>query len=379
VAKCAIYIYRILGSPSFFMGEEKVPHVKHFKYLGIFVGDDDASIVTRKSRVEAAQRTVNRLWVNGLLRGMGAEAATTIWKAVIETSLTYGVEVWDNGDYAAIDAVQADLARKVMGTYQKKIPMAGLLTDLGWRKTSWVMKKKRLLFAARIRSPSAPPLLKRAAHWVIKDINKEQKKAQKSSNWEIGTDNLIKQLDLKQQWRNWCEGRRSKTGWEVVVEKAIEREEKRELQKATGPASKLRTFAKLKTTSGMEDYAKSLPRRDRRIIVELRCGVAHLEIETGRWDDVSVEERVCSFCPDKVEDEQHFLVECPKYAEARQELYQHLIDQGILIHQMNNSDQLKTLLTQCGKFKRVVKFIRMAWSLRDKARNELALRHSLRL
>lgn len=109
------------------------------------------------------------------------------------------------------------------------------------------------------------------------------------------------------------------------MEKAIEKE-KKEIPKATGPGSKLRTFAKLKTSSGMEDYIKFLPRRDRRIIVELRCGVAHLEIETGRWNNIQVEQRVCCSCPDKVEDEQHFLVECPKYAEARQELYQHLND-----------------------------------------------------
>ena len=129
VAKCAIYLSYIPHSPQFFMDGEAVPHVKNFKYLGVYVGDDETGAVTRKSRVEAAQKTVNRLWIHGLLKGMEAEAATVLWRAVVETSLTFGAEVWDNGDYASIDAVQADLARKVMGTYKKNIPIAAILAD----------------------------------------------------------------------------------------------------------------------------------------------------------------------------------------------------------------------------------------------------------
>jgi hypothetical protein len=158
------------------------------------------------------------------------------------------------------------------------------------------------------------------------------------------------------------------------VEKAIEEQDQKQLQeKLFKPGSKLRTFAKLKTTSGMEHYATSLPRRDRRIIAELRSGVAHLEIETGRFDKVALEERLCYFCRNTVEDEQHFLVECPKYAEERKELYQYITEQGTLIGQMDNLHQLSFLLTQCGRFKRVIKFIRRAWSSRAKARKELGL------
>src|SRR5690606_11439195 len=122
-------------------------------------------------------------------------------------SLTYGSEVWDNGEYGAIDAVQADLARKVMGTYKKNIPIAGLLADLGWRKTSTVMKKKRLLYTAHIRSPDAPPLLKSAAYWV-----REGRKLKKNElpNWETRTRRLMNELNLSQKWQSWCEGGGSK-------------------------------------------------------------------------------------------------------------------------------------------------------------------------
>ena len=376
VAKCAIFIHHMRGSPRFFLDGQEVPQVSNFKYLGVYVGEDNVDTITRKNRVEKAQQTVNKIWVNGIMKGMEAAAATAIWRAVIETTLTYGAEIWDNGDYKEIDAVQADLARKLMGTHKKNIPIAGLLADLGWRKTSYVMKKKRLIYAGHIRSPDAPPILKATSYWVVKEgIRYNDKKTISSiPNWEARTNILIKQLGLTRQWKQLQEGKSNKNQWKIEVEKAIVEQEKKELQQAfTKPNSKLRTLAKIKTTSGQEHYTTSLPRRDRRIIAELRCGVASLEIETGRWRNVPPEDRRCCFCPDKVEDEQHFLLECTEYKEQRQELYLHLLDSHINVNEMDNTQRLKFLLSECGKHKRVLKFIRAAWSLRIKGRKQRGL------
>ena len=49
------------------------------------------------------------------------------------------------------------------------------------------------------------------------------------------------------------------------------------------------------------------------------CVSHKLEIETGRWKpDTLREERICKLCPlGKVEDEVHFIAECPTYGEIR--------------------------------------------------------------
>ena len=54
------------------------------------------------------------------------------------------------------------------------------------------------------------------------------------------------------------------------------------IKNISGEGKKLRTYRLFKTEPGLEDYTK-LSRQDRRLIVELRCGVLPLRIETGRW------------------------------------------------------------------------------------------------
>jgi hypothetical protein len=43
----------------------------------------------------------------------------------------------------------------------------------------------------------------------------------------------------------------------------------------------------------------------------------HLRIETGRYENKNVNERVCFICHDQIEDEKHVLLDCSLYADLR--------------------------------------------------------------
>ena len=49
----------------------------------------------------------------------------------------------------------------------------------------------------------------------------------------------------------------------------------------------------------------------------MRCGVAPIKIETGRYEGFAVENRVCPFCRNCVEDEIHVMLACPVYQTIR--------------------------------------------------------------
>ena len=46
---------------------------------------------------------------------------------------------------------------------------------------------------------------------------------------------------------------------------------------------------------------------------KFRCGVAPLRIETGRYERLQLYERCCFHCANKIESENHALLECPLY------------------------------------------------------------------
>ena len=83
-------------------------------------------------------------------------------------------------------------------------------------------------------------------------------------------------------------------------------------------ARKLRTYALLKTEIGMEKYLTNFKEyQGREDITRLRLSNHNLMIETGRYKKISRDMRCCPFCSIVVENEVHFLIECPTYASIR--------------------------------------------------------------
>jgi hypothetical protein len=76
--------------------------------------------------------------------------------------------------------------------------------------------------------------------------------------------------------------------------------------------NKLRTYNKLfQEVFETEMYlSKNISSRYRSAFDKFRCGVAPLRIETSRYENKKVNERVCFICHDQIEDEKHVLLDC---------------------------------------------------------------------
>ena len=86
--------------------------------------------------------------------------------------------------------------------------------------------------------------------------------------------------------------------------------------------NKLRTYRLFKTDHHTETYVKLLiPLKHRSAFAKFRCGVAPLRLETGRYERLDIQLRVCPFCKDTIEDELHVVTQCPVYDDIRNDLY----------------------------------------------------------
>ena len=110
--------------------------------------------------------------------------------------------------------------------------------------------------------------------------------------------------------------------------------------------SKLRTYAKLKTKIGLENYLLNLSNIEDRIsLTKIRLSNHKLNIEVGRHGKIPKNERYCPFCPTLIEDEMHFLLLCPAYSTNRAELLdevnrgmQQMDQESLFAFLMTNSD-----------------------------------------
>ncbi len=86
--------------------------------------------------------------------------------------------------------------------------------------------------------------------------------------------------------------------------------------------NKLRTYRLFKGNYGTERYiSNDLPFHHRSAFAKFRCGVAPLRLETGRYEGIPLDSRLCFNCLDQIESEMHVIFECSLYNDIRDYLF----------------------------------------------------------
>ena len=111
--------------------------------------------------------------------------------------------------------------------------------------------------------------------------------------------------------------------------------------------SKLRTYALVKTDIGMEKYLAEIKNVKSRIkFTKFRLSNHNLMIETGRYKGLKPEQRLCPFCPNFIEDELHFLLDCRSYKPIRSMFMEMILKQhNFLFHLFSTEQKFRYLLT----------------------------------
>ena len=77
-------------------------------------------------------------------------------------------------------------------------------------------------------------------------------------------------------------------------------------------------YYKIKTNYGPSVYLDPFQNPSRKTLVKLRISSHKLRIETGRYDNIPRDERLCNLCNcNRIEDETHFLLDCPSFSSTR--------------------------------------------------------------
>ncbi len=93
-----------------------------------------------------------------------------------------------------------------------------------------------------------------------------------------------------------------------------------------------------------------------------RIGILPLHIETGRFRNVNVEEKVCQVCNNgDVENEFHFVSICNAYTTLRNAMYDKIND--LTFYNITDIDKFVSLMKK--DWKQLSKYIETAWDYRN--------------
>jgi hypothetical protein len=231
-----------------------------------------------------------------VMKYMGFNTFETLYKSAVVPIMDYASEIWGARKFNKNEIVQNRAARSFLGVH-RFAPCDGMQGDLGWISCRSRRKTNMIRFWNRMLKMDDTRLTKQIFMWDHNIAN---------NNWNTEVKQIFEELSLDNKFYNREIADADLLGTEIKkYEETCWRE--RCLSKP-----KLRTYHKIKQTLETESYVKcNLNRKERSLLAQLRFGILPLKIETGRFENLPLENRICELCRlNKTEDETHFLFEC---------------------------------------------------------------------
>ena len=112
-------------------------------------------------------------------------------------------------------------------------------------------------------------------------------------------------------------------------------------------SSKLSFLASFKTEFKLEEYLTFVKNSShRRLLCQFRTSSHKLSIESGRYQNISRQQRLCEYCnSNEVEDEHHFSISCKYYEQQRNDFHDILQNNFNIQANLQSTDDLQKIMS----------------------------------
>jgi hypothetical protein len=305
--------------------------VTQYKYLGIVINEFIDYNVIAQILADAANRALGSI-INKYkkINGLGYYTYTKLFQSAVCPILDYASEVWGYKKFPQIEAIQNKAIRIFLGVH-KFVP--AINGDIGWT-ASWVRRKTNIIrFWNRLMCMNEVRLPKIIFNWDCTCRGNTWSSNIKSIFDDIDYQNVF--ISRSQIYVNSC--------WALLHELHC-----KQWSDEISRKPKLRTYVTFKHLYQVEPYVISfMNRKHRSYLAQYRCGILPLSIETGRWRNIPLEDRICKVCDSLVvEDEYHFIFHCSLYKNIRDHFLHHVGNTILNINEMNEVDKIKVFMSK---------------------------------
>ena len=201
-----------------------------------------------------------------------------------------------------IDIIHRKLLKFVLGV-SKSCPSLAIYGETGETPFSLQSYRLTLNFWHRVTNLPEKTLVRKA---LLENIELH-------TNWITTVEKLINRLKLTDKIGNH---EKFKKATKSAIDKIYFTFWENELGNPN--LTRLHFYKKIKDEFKMENYLEMLNFENRKEIAKIRCSDHCLNIEKGRHKNIPRADRICKLCDkNEIETEEHFLLECNKYAFLR--------------------------------------------------------------
>ena len=293
----------------FYLGSELLEKVSEYKYLGVLFDEyldfeHNASLLA-----DAAGRALGAIRTKlKYLKECGFKSFNTLFQSGVLSISDYSAGVWGTKKFNKIEQVSYRGARYYLGVHRFASTNA-LLGDLGWVTARTRHKILILKLWNRLCEMPFNRLTKKVFNW---DLLYGSRKG----TWSNTAKHILQEIGCPELFDNTnpCDIGHANTALNIIDEN--------DWDTSRYNSDKLRYYNLYKYSKDTEDYLKyNIKRYHRSLFAQFRCGILPLQIEVGRYRNISLCDRICPICKCAVEDEIHFLCQCPCYSDVREVLF----------------------------------------------------------
>ena len=334
----------------FQLGNVPVEKVCTYKYLGVlfdeFLNFEQNAVIL----ADAAGRALGAIRTKlKYLKECGFKSFNTLFKCGVLSISDYAAGVWGTKRFNKTEQVMYRGARYFLGVH-RFASIDALLGDLGWVPAQTRHKELILKLWNRLCQMPLDRITRQVFDWDLLYSTSR-------GSWSFIAKSIFNEIGHPEIFDNVIPC--SIDDANVVF--SIQDQSDWDLSRYK--SDKLRYYNLYKNEKCIEEYLTlNISKYHRSLFAQFRCGILPLEIEVGRYRNIDLCDRTCLVCNNAVEDEIHFLCQCPLYIEPRTRLFQIANESHSDFHHMDVFDQFVYLMSN--QQRHVVKFLSKAIPLR---------------
>ena len=334
----------------FFINGNDLDIVQSYCYLGITFSASGTFKLAIENLHDKAKKALFKLKQHNLRDNV--QVGIKLFNALISPILRYGSEVWapfqfkklnENNFYdlcekVPIEKINNSFCKYLLGV-NKFTSNHAVKGELG----SWGLSIDCLYQAVkywfRICECDKNSLLYKSYLENYKNLRAKES----TENWCTYVKQILAQFDLSPVWEN--QGAKNKNKILKLLKQKMYSCYEKDWKNHCVNSSKLKTYSSFKSNFCLENYVITQPLNDRKQFTKLRVSAHNLHIESGRYVKPKTPAilRKCPFCPNALEDELHFILNCCEYQTERKNFFSRI--QFIDLKNLTDNEKFNMLMS----------------------------------
>ena len=310
-------------------GSQPVEYANVYKYLGMYFDEHLTFEHNEEQLTLAGNRALGGI-ISKLKQNdcMSYEVYTKCVFTCVKPVIEYGSEIVGVYNHGKLERVINAAARAFLGVH-KFCPISAMYKDLGWMQYSTLKLINVLRYWNKLIKMKHDRLTKAVFDYMYDN--------QSIGSWCYYVKEMFRKMDKLTVFQNKVECDIQE------IKGKVHQMQTDNLDREITKKPKLRLFKQLvKDERNPQVYVKlNINASERSLLSQLRMGILPIRLETGRFNNLKIDDRVCMICNNgEIEDEIHFLFSCNKYEDIRAKFISDICRKN---PELNNIDKVELL------------------------------------